>query len=209
MPHGICLITWDAIHGGAVSLSVPEDMEVPENTVQQIQISHNFTTSYIITEESNWNSISFYNEETEIITVIKLDKYEEGQDFVQLLQEIDDQLAVTEEKNRKHVLQDFYERSFLVFKTRDEVIRKLADEVAELKMLIHEIDTKLLSLMETAKLNTTQKVLLSLIRVEKRTYNDLKQVTNTSDHWLKKALDKLEKQGLVEYDKKKDWIYIA
>ena len=67
MPLGIALVEFDRIAGGMVSLCVPDQMEIPVNTVQQIQISHNFTTSYIITEEQNWNSISFYNEDTEII----------------------------------------------------------------------------------------------------------------------------------------------
>lgn len=209
MPLGIALVVFDEIHGGMISLSVPDKMEIPVNTVQQIQISHNFTTSYIITEEKSWNSISFYNEDTEIIIIIRLEKYEEGQDFVQILQEIDEKVAKSDEKNRKEILQDYFVQSFDVFKTRDEVVKKLAEEVASLKMTMHDLQSKINVLLELGDFNTSQKVLISLINVEKRTFEELKLYIKTTDFWLEKALFKLEKKGALKYDKKNDSIYLV
>ena len=62
MPNGIFLIRWDEVEGGIIYLKFPENLEIPNPVVQQITISHNFTESYIITEEKNWNSVSYYNE---------------------------------------------------------------------------------------------------------------------------------------------------
>ena len=40
-------------------MKYPENLEIPENIVQQIQISHNFVESHITIEEKNWNSNLF------------------------------------------------------------------------------------------------------------------------------------------------------
>ncbi|MFO7796229.1 MAG: hypothetical protein R6W84_08750, partial [Promethearchaeia archaeon] len=87
MVKGVALISWDLVEGGTVKMKYPEDLELSENIVQQIQISHNFTESYIINEEENWNSISFYNEHKELIIVLVLEKYDDGQDYKSVLGE--------------------------------------------------------------------------------------------------------------------------
>ena len=66
-------------------MKFPEDLDVPDNVVQQIQISHNFVESYITIEEKDWNSISYYNENKEIIIVMVLDKYDDSSDYSVIL----------------------------------------------------------------------------------------------------------------------------
>ena len=92
MPTGICLIKWDEVEGGTVYLKYPEELEVPVSIVQQLQISHNFTESYIITEEKDWNSVSYYNENKEMIIVLILTKYDDGNDYLELLEEFNKEL---------------------------------------------------------------------------------------------------------------------
>jgi len=208
MPQGIFLIKWDQLKGGIVSLKVPTDLEVPVNIVQQIQISHNFTPSYMITEEKEWNSVSFYNDEKEIIIVIKLDKYEEGQDFIQLLHEIDERLAVLEENEIKSEINKFFQISFTVFKTRDEVINKLANDVMQLKTYKHDVESRINTILNKGNLGITLKILLFLMNKEKSSYNEIKEQIKTKDYWLKRTLNKLKKQKIIIYEKKNDRIYI-
>jgi len=103
LPLGICLIKWDEILGGNIYMKFPEHLDVLDNIVQQIQISHNFIESYITIEEKNWNSISYYNEHREIIIVLVLDKYDDSSDFTVILDEFKKELELelneTELKN--------------------------------------------------------------------------------------------------------------
>ncbi|MCK4481168.1 MAG: hypothetical protein KAV01_11615, partial [Candidatus Lokiarchaeota archaeon] len=86
MPNGIFLIRWDEVEGGMIYLKYPEDLEISNPAVQQITISHNFTESYIITEEKNWKSVSYYNENKEIIIVLVLSRYDDGDDYLEILE---------------------------------------------------------------------------------------------------------------------------
>ena len=80
------------MEGGTIYLKFPENLQIPNNVVQQIQISHNFTESYIISEEVDWYSISFYNSEKELIIVIVLEKHEDGKDYLVVLEEFNKQI---------------------------------------------------------------------------------------------------------------------
>ncbi|MHA1782190.1 MAG: hypothetical protein ACTSUL_02070, partial [Promethearchaeota archaeon] len=73
-------------------MKYPDDLEIPLNVVQQIQISHNFVESYITIEEKDWNSISYYNDKKDIIIVLVLDKYDEAQDYTVILDEFKKEL---------------------------------------------------------------------------------------------------------------------
>ena len=86
------MITFDRIVGGEIYLKFPETLEIPINIIQQIQISHNFSESYIITEEKNWNSVSFYNPDKEMVIVLVLDKFDEGNDYLIVLEEFNKDL---------------------------------------------------------------------------------------------------------------------
>ena len=87
-------------------MKYPEDLETPLNVVQQIQISHNFVESYIITNEENWNSLSFYNPDKEIVIVLVLDKFDDGHDYKEVLNNFNKELekhASSEEKMKVHL----------------------------------------------------------------------------------------------------------
>ena len=88
------MIKWDEVLGGNIYMKFPEDLEVLDNAVQQIQISHNFIESYITIEEKNWNSISYYNENREIIIVLVLDKYDDASDYTVILDEFKKELEL-------------------------------------------------------------------------------------------------------------------
>ena len=97
MPKGIFLIKWDEVLGGTIYMRYPELLEIPDPIVQQITISHNFTESYIITEEKEWNSVSYYNENEEMIIILVLNKGDDGKDYAppnsSLLEEFNKELS--------------------------------------------------------------------------------------------------------------------
>ena len=86
-------------------MKFPETLEVPDNVVQQIQISHNFVESYITIEEKNWNSISYYNENKEIIIVLVLDRFDDASDYTVILDEFKKELELElkETKLKEHL----------------------------------------------------------------------------------------------------------
>ena len=104
MPKGIFIIKWDEVIGGTVYMRFPEELEIHDNVVQHIQIAHNFTESYIITEEKDWNSVSFYNCEKEVVIVLVLDKFDEGNDYLIVLEEFNKDLDKYENENELNLL---------------------------------------------------------------------------------------------------------
>jgi D-hexose-6-phosphate mutarotase len=121
-------------------MKFPENLVIPDNVVQQIQISHNFVESYITIEEKDWNSISYYNENKEIIIVLSLDKYDDASDYTVILDEFKKELELElKEDSLKEHLERIYNLSLNVFRTRDEVIGKLSNEVAHLKTMEYDL----------------------------------------------------------------------
>jgi D-hexose-6-phosphate mutarotase len=111
------LIKWDEILGGNIYMKHPNDITIPDNVVQQIQISHNFVESYITIEEKNWNSISYYNENKEIIIVLVLDKYDDSSDYTVILDEFKKELELelNEDRLKEHI-ERIYNLSLKVFR---------------------------------------------------------------------------------------------
>ena len=137
------MITFDRIVGGEIYLKFPDNLDIPMNIIQQIQISHNFSESYIITEEKTWNSVSFYNSDKEIVIVLVLDKFDEGNDYLSVLEEFNKDLYKYENENElKEQLERQFQFSLEVFRTRDEVIAKLSNEVAQLKMKVYDLEKR-------------------------------------------------------------------
>ena len=138
MPTGIFLIKWDEVIGGVVYMRYPETLEIPDPIVQQITISHNFTESYIISEEKQWNSVSYYNDNKEMILVLVLNKYDDGNDFIPpqspLLEEFNRELdeEIVEEK-LKISLETLFKSSLDAIRTTEAVMTKLSNEVAQLR----------------------------------------------------------------------------
>ncbi len=202
MVKGVALIKWDIVEGGTLALRYPEDLEVPENIIQQIQIAHNFTSSYIITEEQSWNSISFYNEQREAIVMLVLGKYDDGADYISVLDEFNNEIeACKDEDELIYRLEKIYTYSLDVFKTRDEVVSKLSNEVAKLKTDLFKIEQKLENLFDSNVFKLKEKVLLLFAQRDHISVEELSQLmSNASKKKLKEILLEFQKKDLLFYE---------
>jgi hypothetical protein len=203
------LIKWDEVLGGNIHMKFPENLKVPDNVVQQIQISHNFVESYITIEEKDWNSISYYNENKEIIIVLVLDKYDDGSDYTVILDEFkrELELKLTEAKLKEH-LERIYNLSLNVFRTRDEVIGKLSNEVAQLKTSEYDLKRRFEKIAESNHLKVKSKIQFLLAINNEMEYKELRSSINTSKSWLDDVLNTLAKNKIVGYNSKKDSYFL-
>ncbi|MFX1302469.1 MAG: hypothetical protein ACFFBV_01130 [Promethearchaeota archaeon] len=209
MPTGIFLIRWDEVEGGQIYLKYPESLEVPNPVVQQITISHNFTESYIITEEKNWNSVSYYNENKEIIIVLVLSKFDDGNDYLEILEKFNQEIdkETEEEKLKKH-LETMFHISLDAFRTTDEVITKLSNEVAYLKTREYDYEVKFEIITKSNHLSVKSKILFLLAINDSLTLRDIEKSIKTSKRWLFNVLETLIKNKVVGYNSKKDIYYL-
>jgi len=207
MPIGMFLIKWDEIEGGAIFLQYPKDLDTPVNIVQQIQISHNFIESYIAIKVLNWNSISYYNEKTEIIIVLVLDKYADSSDYMIVIEEFNKELGKghSDEKLieclKKAMNKD-------VFRTKDEVIVKLSNQVAQLRMKEYDNERKFESLAKIDSLSVKSKILVLLAMNSELNIKEFRKVIKTSKKWLESVIETLEKNEIIGFDSKKDAYYL-
>ena len=187
----------------------PNDIAIPENVVQQIQISHNFVESYITIEEKNWNSISYYNENKEIIIVLVLDKYDDSSDYTVILDEFKKELELelNEERLKEHI-ERIYNLSLKVFRTRDEVIMKLSNEVAQLKTLEYDLTKKFALISKSDHLKVKSKIQFLLVFKDDVKYSELRKSINTSKRWLDSVLETLSKNNIIGYNNKNDSYYL-
>jgi len=190
-------------------MKYPNDVAIPDNVVQQIQISHNFVESYITIEEKNWNSISYYNENKEIIIVLVLDKYDDSSDYTVILDEFKKELELelNEDKLKEHI-ERIFNLSLKVFRTRDEVIAKLSNEVAQLKTLEYDLEKKFEKISKSDHLKVKSKIQFLLAINDEMKYEDIKKSINTSKRWLDSVLDTLSKNKIIKYDNEKDTYYL-
>jgi superfamily II DNA helicase RecQ len=203
------LITFDRIVGGEIYLKFPDTLEIPINIIQQIQISHNFSESYIITEEKTWNSVSFYNSDKEIVIVLVLDKFDEGNDYLSVLEEFNKDLYKYEnESELKEQLERQFQFSLEVFRTRDEVIAKLSNEVAQLKMKVYDLEKRFEKAIKSDHLKVKSRILFLLSIYDELSFKEIKKQVKTSKRWLENVIENLVKNELVEYDSNKSTYYI-
>ena len=191
-------------------MKYPPDLIIPDNIVQQIQISHNFVESYITIEETNWNSISYYNEDKEIIYVIVLDKFDESQDYIGILDDFKKtlELNLTEEELKEHLERTFLEKVLNVFRTRDEVISKLSNQVANLKTSEYDLTKRFEKISKSNHLKVKSKIQFLLALDEEVKYDDLRKSINTSKRWLDSVLETLAKNNIIGYNNKTDAYYL-
>jgi len=209
MPTGICLIKWDEVEGGTVYMKYPEDLEIPISIVQQLQISHNFTESYIITEERGWNSVSYYNENKEMIFVLVLTRYDDGNDYLELLEEFNKELDKEKKgENLKKRLESMFHISLDVFRTTEEVIFKLSNEVAYLKTREYDFEVKFNKITNSNQLNVKSKILFLLAINEELSLSELKKNIHTSNKWLMSVIETLLKNKVIGYNPNKDTYYL-
>ncbi|TES98015.1 MAG: hypothetical protein E3J90_06405 [Promethearchaeota archaeon] len=203
------MIKWDEVLGGNIYMKFPEDLEVLDNAVQQIQISHNFVESYITIEEKNWNSISYYNETREIIIVLVLDKYDDGSDYTVILDEFKKELELElNETELKNHLERIYNLSLNVFRTRDEVIGKLSNQVAQLKTMEYDLKRRFEKISKSDHLKVKSKIQFLLAINDEMTYKELHKLIDTSKNWLDKVLETLTQNKIVGYNDTKDTYYL-
>ncbi len=209
MPNGIFLIRWDEVEGGMIYLKYPEDLEIPNPVVQQITISHNFTESYIITEEKNWNSVSYYNENKEIIVVLVLSRYDDGNDYLEILEKFNEEIdKLSDEEKLKENLEAMFHISLDAFRTTDEVITKLSNQVAYLKTREYDFEVKFDFITKSNHLSVKSKFLFLLAIKDTATIEDFEKVIKTSKRWFFSVLETLIRNEVVGYDSKKDFYFL-
>ncbi len=209
MPNGIFLIQWDEIEGGTIYMKYPEDLEIFDPVVQQLTISHNFTESYIITEEKNWNSVSYYNEHKEKILVLVLSKYDDGNDYLEILEKFNQEIdKETEEEKLKEHLETMFNISLDAFRTTDEVITKLSNEVALLKTREYDYEVKFEKITKSKYLSVKSKILFLLAINESSTLKNFQNAINTSKRWLLNVIETLVKNKVIGYNSKKDIYFL-
>jgi hypothetical protein len=209
MPNGIFLIQWDEVEGGIIYLKYPESLEIPNPVVQQITISHNFTESYIITEEKNWNSVSYYNENKEMIIVLVLSKFDDGNDYLEILEKFNREIdKVTNEEKLKKNLEAMFHISLDAFRTTDEVITKLSNEVAYLKTREYDYEVKFDSVLNSNHLPVKAKVLFLLAVKDSAKLDDFKKLIKTNSKWLLSVLETLVKNQVIGYNSENDSYYL-
>ena len=190
-------------------MKFPEHLEILDNVVQQIQISHNFIESYITIEEKNWNSISYYNENREIIIVLVLDKYDDGSDYTVILDEFKKELELElNEADLKKHLERIYKLSLNVFRTRDEVIGKLSNQVAELKTMEFDLRKRFEKIAKSEHLKVKSKIQFLLAVNNEMKYKELLKSIDTSKNWIDKVLETLTKNKIIGYNDTKDTYYL-
>ena len=190
------LIKWDVIEGGAIHLQYPTDLDIPINIVQQIQISHNFIESYIAIKELNWNSISYYNEKTETIIVLILDKYADSSDYMIVIEDFN---KVLEKNLSKDKLLEQLKKAMNtdVFRTKDEVIVKLSNEVAQLSMKEYDYERKIEKLSKHDFLPVKSRILILLAMNSELSIKELRKSINTSKKCLESVIETLEKNEII------------
>ncbi|MFX0001176.1 MAG: hypothetical protein ACFE88_13770 [Candidatus Hermodarchaeota archaeon] len=209
MPNGIFLIRWDVVEGGTIYLKYPEDLEIPDPVVQQITISHNFTESYIITEEKNWNSVSYYNENKEMILVLVLSRYDDGNDYLEILEKFNQEIEKeTKEQKLKEHLESMFLISLDAFRTTDEVIIKLSNEVAFLKTREYDYEVKFNYIIKSNHLSVKSKILFLLAIKDTASVKDFETVIKTNKRWLINVLETLVKNEVIGYNSEKDFYYL-
>jgi len=187
----------------------PDNLEIPDNVVQQIQISHNFTESHIITEEKEWSSVSFYNSEKEIIIVLVLEKYDDGNDFLVVLEEFSKELAkeLNEEALKTH-MESVFKFSFTVFRARDAVFTKLSNEMADLKMKVFFYERRFNKVLQSAELNDRTTILYLLSMNDELDVEGIAKTTGRKKEVIEDILKELLEKDVIAHDPKKDIYYL-
>ncbi|MFW9874651.1 MAG: hypothetical protein ACFFG0_16210 [Candidatus Thorarchaeota archaeon] len=211
MPTGIFLIKWDEVIGGTIYMRYPEELEIPDPIVQQITISHNFTESHIITEEKDWNSVSYYNENKEmiIVLVLKPSSLDDGNDYIELLADFNKELDKEfNEDMLKIRLKTMFSASLEAFQTTDAVIFKLSNEVALLRTKEYDIEERFKKIQNSDHLSVKSKILFLLAINDGLSFEKIKNSVNTSNKWLKSVLETLVKTQVVGYNSNQNLYYI-
>jgi hypothetical protein len=153
--------------------------------------------------------VSFYNSDKEIVIVLVLDKFDEGNDYLSVLEEFNKDLYKYEnEKELKEQLERQFQFSLEVFRTRDEVIAKLSNEVAHLKMKVYDLEKRFERAINSDHLKVKSRILFLLSIYDELSFKEIKKQVNTSKRWLVNVIENLVKNEIVEYDTTKHTYYL-
>lgn len=197
MPEGIVIIDWDEFEGGVVSFKYP-DIEVPSNLVQLLQISHSFNPGLITIQETDFHALSIGNEDLQKVIVLILNKFEDASDFTEIIYTINKSVSDHSESQKlENELTRIFGLSQSVFKAREAVLTKLANEVTELKN--REIDLKLslewLLLNETSPEN---QIILVLLRYGSMQCSNLTKYIELPETEIQSLLNEMETKKILE-----------
>ena len=187
----------------------PDNLAIPDNVVQQIQISHNFTESHIITEEKEWSSVSFYNSDKEIIIVLVLEKYDDGNDFVVVLEEFNKELAKElKEDDLKTHMESVFKFSFTVFRARDAVFTKLSNEMADLKMKVFFYERRFNKVLQSGELDDKNTIFYLLSMNDELDIDSVIKTTGIERKVVERIIEELLEKDVIVHDPKKDFFYL-
>ncbi len=206
MPQGIIILKFDQFEGAVISFKHPAEFEIDDKYLQQIHISHNFISSIMVSEYDNnkVNAISHYNEETLTTVILFLTKYEDGQDFYEVINtanEIIRNPSISKDYREEELIRMF-ELSLSLVGVRDTVMLKLANEASNAKMVIHDFNKRLERVLGINN-NTEVAILLSLCLNDTQKPKELfKQIKGKKKHsTFLNALKNLEKIQLIRKKK--------
>jgi len=203
MPEGIFIIDWDEFEGGVISLKYPIDLEIPENFVQLLQISHSFNPGVMNIKEEDFNGLSLGNEELQKVTVLVLTKFEDAEDFKEILSLINDVVAKHSGDNLLEEIERLFMTSQSVFKAREAVLNKLANEVNSLKNIEIDIRQSMDWFIRHETNFPKKKILFILLRYGPLILEEIEKHSDFSHEDLLKYLEEMEKEQLISLKKGK------
>lgn len=203
MPEGIFIIDWDAYEGGVISLKYPVDLEIPVNFVQLLQISHSFNPGIMNIKEEDFNGLSLGNEELQKVTVLVLTKFEDAEDFKEILSLINDVVARHADDDLLEEVEKLFRTSQTVFKAREQVLNKLANEVNSLKNTEIDIRQSIDWFIRHETNFPKKKILFILLRHGPLIVEEIEKYSDLSHEDLIKYLEEMEKEQLIALKKGK------
>jgi len=203
MPEGIFIIDWDEYEGGVISLKYPENLDIPANFVQLLQISHSFNPGIMNIKEEDFNGLSLGNEELQKVTVLILNKFEDAEDFKEILFLINDVVTKHSGDNLLEEIERLFMTSQSVFKAREAVLNKLANEVNSLKNIEIDIRQSMDWFIRHETNFPKKKILFILLRYGSLILEEIKRYSDFSHEDLLKYLEEMEKDQLISLKKEK------
>ncbi len=207
MARGFALIAWDEFEGATLAFQFPPSVTMDDSVVQRIQIAHNFVESWMVTQEQHFNGISYYDPVHGYVIVLLLDQYEDGQDYRPIIEEINKYLIENPEEPSQEELEKIWELTFSVYKAREAVMLKLAQEVADLKLQHHEIKRNVEIISHFTRDSAT-KILLYVALNEPAYRDDIAAHVQVTERWLDHLLEDLQSQKQLGYREKDGAYYI-
>lgn len=203
MTLGILIISWDEFEGGFVSYKYPEELEVPENLIQLLQISHTFNPGAITLQEREFHALSIGNEALQKVIVLILEEFEDAMDFNEIIENMSAAVSNMQEETELHTeLRHLYNLSQSVFKAREAVLTKLANEVTELKN--HEIDiNQSLEWLIQNEDDFQKKLIFLLLRYGDLSFTEIKQYIPGIDFNFYQMLEEMEAQKYLDISDQK------